>query len=414
MKLLWLCNMVPGAVKKVITGKEGNGLWVDHVLQDLRGQEDLEIRILCPYKREKTGNLDNWCSFRTFRTKAPYKYLPGLEQWFELELAEYRPDVIHSWGVEYAHALAMVNAAEKTGYLDRLAVSIQGLCCYIAGHYCEGIPYGVQRGFTLRDFLRWDNIAMQQKKFRLRGELEKLVLCKAKHIIGRTHWDRGCTALINPDARYHICNETLRDPFYRDSWQYENCRKHHIFAPSCSYPVKGFHHLLEAFAEVVKTYPEATLAVPGKSYLKSGFLRRGSYQKYLADLTRKYGLEEKIEFLGSLDAEGMKENLLKANVFAMPSTIENSPNALGEAMILGVPSVAADVGGVTTLITHKEEGFVYQSTAPYMLAYFIKALFEQEESAATMGLAARSHALATHDPEKNLQDLLNIYDEIRK
>jgi len=412
MKLLWLCNMVPGAVKKELTGKPGNGLWVDHVLQDLRDLEDLEIRILCPYKREKSGNLDAKCSFRTFRTKEPYRYLPELEQQFELELAEYRPDVIHSWGVEYAHSLAMANAAEKTGNLHRMAVSIQGLCCYIERHYCEGIPYGVQHSVTLRDFLRRDNLAQQQKKFRLRGELEKQTLGKVQHIIGRTHWDRGCTQAINPDARYHSCNETLRNPFYEDAWQYEHCRKYHIFAPSCSYPVKGFHHLLEAFAEVLKTYPDATLAVPGKSYLKAGFLRRGSYQKYLADLTRQYGLEEKIEFLGSLDAEGMKENLLKANVFAMPSTIENSPNALGEAMILGVPCVASDVGGVTTLMTHREEGYVYQSTAPYMLAYFIKSLFEQGQAAQTMGLAARSHALSVHDPETNLQNLLRIYDEI--
>ena len=82
MKLLWLCNMMPGAVKEVITGKAGNGLWVDHVLQDLRQQENLEIRIFCPYKKEKSGNLDNWCSFRTFRTKLPYQYLPELEAWF--------------------------------------------------------------------------------------------------------------------------------------------------------------------------------------------------------------------------------------------------------------------------------------------------------------------------------------------
>ena len=82
MKLLWLCNMVPGAVKKAITGKEGNGLWVDHVLQDLRRQEDLEIRIFCPYKKEKAGNLDNWTSYRTFRTKLPHQYLPELEERF--------------------------------------------------------------------------------------------------------------------------------------------------------------------------------------------------------------------------------------------------------------------------------------------------------------------------------------------
>lgn len=412
MKLLWLCNMVPGDVKKAITGKEGNGLWVDHVLQDLRNQEDLELHILCPYKREKTGKLGDNCSYRTFRTRLPHQYQPELEQQFELELAEFRPDVVHSWGVEYAHSLAMANAAEKTGYLERMVVSIQGLCGYIAGHYCEGIPYQVQRSYTFRDFLRKDNIHWQKEKFLLRGKLEQQTLSKVSHIMGRTHWDRACAESCNPEAKYHLCNETLRTPFYQDIWQYQDCRKHRIFAPSCSYPVKGFHYLLHAFAEVVRRYPDATLAVPGKSYLKTDPLRQGSYQRYLAKLTREYGLEDKIEFLGSLDAEGMKKACLEANVFVMPSTIENSPNALGEAMILGVPCVAADVGGVTTLMEHKTEGFIYQSTAPYMLAYFIKTVFSMEEKAADMGLGARDHALMTHDPETNLRDLLNIYREI--
>lgn len=412
MKLLWLCNMVPGAVKKAITGKEGNGLWVDHVLQDLRRQENLQIHILCPYKNIQEGWLDDKCSFRTFRTKLPYEYLPELEERFVVELAEFRPNVIHSWGVEYAHTLAMVNAAERAGYLDKMAVSIQGLCSFIAGHYCEGIPYSVCHSATFRDFIRRDTICLQQKKFRLRGELEKKALEKVGHIIGRTHWDKACTMLIHPEAEYHVCNETLREPFYRDIWQYETCIKHRIFAPSCSYPVKGFHHLLEAFAQIVKVYPDATLTVPGKSYLKAGFLRKNSYQKYLTKLTREYGLEEKIEFLGSLDADGMKKACLEANVFAMPSTIENSPNALGEAMILGVPCVAADVGGVTTLMHHGAEGFVYQSTAPYMLAHFIMEVFAMEADAQAKGLAAREHAGKTHDPEKNLQDLLAIYEEI--
>ena len=414
MKLLWLCNMVPGEVKRAITGKMGNGLWVDHVLQDLRQQEDLEIRIFCPYKKEKEGNLDNWTSYRTFCTKLPHQYLPELEERFCRELKEFKPDVIHSWGVEYAHTLAMVNAAEKTGYLQNMAVSIQGLCSFIASHYCEGIPYGVQRSYTFRDFLRRDNIIQQQKKFLLRGELEKLTLGKVSHIIGRTCWDRACIQACNPDAVYYVCNETLRPVFYQDVWKYDACTKHRIFAPSCSYPVKGFHHLLKAFAHVLTCYPDATLAVTGKSYLTVSPLRRSSYQKYLAKLTRQYELEDRIEFLGSLDGEGMKKACLEANVFAMPSTIENSPNALGEAMILGVPCVAADVGGVTTMMTHDSEGFIYQSTAPYMLAHYIKTVFAMEENAAAMGLTARTHALDTHDPETNLRDLLDIYTEIAK
>lgn len=414
MKLLWLCNMVPGAVKKAMTGKEGNGLWVDHVLQDLRRQEDLTIRIFCPYGQELSGDLDETCSYRTFLTKLPHQYLPELESRFEKELQAFCPDVIHSWGVEYAHTLAMVNAAEKTGYLDRMAVSIQGLCSFIAEHYCEGIPHTVQHSSTFRDLLRRDNIAQQQKKFVLRGDLEKKALCKVGHIIGRTHWDKACTAIINPDARYHVCNETLRDPFYQDVWQYDRCGQHRIFAPSCSYPVKGFHHLLTAFAEVLKTYPDAVLAVPGRSFLDVSPLRQNSYQKYLARLTHQYGLENKIEFLGSLSAEGMKDAYLNANVFVLSSTIENSPNSLGEAMLLGVPCVAADVGGVTTMMKHNEEGFIYQSTAPYMLAHYIETVFDMGADAAALGQAARSHALKTHDPETNLRDLLNIYEKIAK
>ncbi len=414
MKLLWLCNMMPGEVKKAITGKAGNGLWVDHVLTDLRARGDLTIRILCPYKKETAGQMDGRCSYRTFRTKLPHQYLPELEAMFRQELADFRPDVIHSWGVEYAHTLAMVNAAEATGCLRRMAVSIQGLCCYIAGHYCEGIPYAARHASTFRDFLRRDNIAQQQKKFELRGELEQQTLGKVSHVIGRTHWDRGCVAAINPNARYHKCNETLRDPFYCDTWQYDACKKHRIFAHGCYYPVKGFHYLLEAMPEILKHYPDAAIAVPGKNYMKASPLRRSGYQKYLARLTKQYGLQHKIEFLGSLDAEGMKRELLKSQVFVMPSTIENSPNSLGEAMLLAVPSVAADVGGVTSLFRHEAEGFVYQSTASYMLSWFVKSVFAMEGDAAAMGLAAREHALKTHNPQTNLEDLMAIYEEIAR
>lgn len=414
MKLLWLCNMVPGAVKKAMTGKEGNGLWVDHVLQDLRRQENLNIRILCPGPGQASGEVDGSCSYVTFQTKAPYHYLPEVEAQFCQELKSFQPDVIHIWGTEYAHTLAMMNAAEQEGYLDRAVISIQGLCSVYTGHYAEGVPYSVVRSATLRDILRQDNILQQQAKFARRGELEVQALKKTRHVIGRTAWDKACTEQITPQAEYHFCNETLRKPFFEHLWEYNACKKHRIFASSCVYPVKGFHYLLEALAEVIKVYPDATIAVPGRSYLKADVLHQSSYQKYLAKLTRQYGLEDKIEFLGSLSAEGMKDAYLNANVFVLPSTIENSPNSLGEAMLLGMPCVAADVGGVTTMMKHDEEGFVYQSTAPYMLAHYIETVFTMGADAAAMGQAARSHALKTHDPETNLRDLLNIYEEIAK
>lgn len=412
MRLLWLCNSAPGVVKSHITGKDlGAVNWVDHVLEGLRRQ-GLTVRILCPGKGD-SGILDGACSYATFRMGEPWAYSRETEDLFCREIRDFQPDVIHSWGTEYAHTHAMANAAEREGKLDKLVASIQGLCSVCTAHYAEGVPFGVQQGYTLRDLLRRDNIRQQQRKFALRGAQEVAALKKIRHVIGRTDWDRACVRQINPAATYHFCNETLRESFYQDQWSYETCQKHHIFAPSCVYPVKGFHYLLEAVALVAREYPDVTVSVPGQSYLNVALLRRSSYQKYLAKLTREYGLEGKIIFLGKCSDQQMKAAFLNANAFALPSTIENSPNSLGEAMLLAVPSVTADVGGVKNLLTHGEEGFVYQSTAPYMLAHHICQIFAMGGDVAAMGQKARSHALRTHDPEKNLRDLLAIYESIR-
>lgn len=411
MKLLWLCNTAPGVVSSHLTGKERGAVnWVDHVLSDLR-RRGVTIRILCP-GNGGSGALDEHCSYATFPTGLPYAYRPQVEEQFRQELRTYRPDVIHSWGTEYAHTLAMVNAAEQEGVLRHMAASIQGLCSVHTGHYAEGVPAAVQRRYTFRDLVRRDNILSQQKKFALRGELEAEALKKLRHVIGRTDWDRICTRQLSPESAYHFCNETLRENFYEGQWRYEACRKHRIFASSCVYPIKGFHYLLEALAEVVKVYPDATLAVTGESFLEKSPLRRSAYDNYMAGLVKKHHLEGKVEFLGKLSAEGMKQAFLEANVFALPSTIENSPNSLGEAMLLSVPCVASDVGGVTNLLTHRKEGFVYQSTAPYMLAGYLCEVFAMEDRAETLGAAAHAHASQTHNPQVNLDRLLQIYEAL--
>ena len=414
MKLLMLCNNAPGAVRSHISGKPESAVnWVDHVLEGLRSR-DLTVRIL--YRGTAgSGTIDEGCSYASFGEELPYVYRPELEEVFRQELRSFQPDVIHSWGVEYDHALAMVNAAEKEGMLDRTVASIQGLCGFIAEHYADGVPEKIVNRSTFRDAVRKDNIRQQQEKFRLRGKLEAEAVKKLRHVIGRTSWDVQRAKELNPHVNYHFCNETLRQNFYEDQWDYEESRKHSVFASSCSYPVKGFHYLLEAMVQVRETYPDAAVTVTGRSVLGGGWkekLRRGSYEAYLARLIQKYHLEHAVQFLGDLSAQDMKAAFLKANVFVLPSTIENSPNSLGEAMLLGVPCVAADVGGVRDLMVDGTEGRIYEAGDADALARHILELFTREDRAAELGKAAREHALVTHDPEKNLQDLLAIYEKL--
>lgn len=414
MKLLWLCNSAPGVVRSAVTGKQASAVnWVDHVLAGLR-QQGFTIRIL--YRGQGgEGVLDDRCSFASFGEALPYIYHPELEEKFREELRTYQPDVIHSWGVEYDHALAMVNAAEKEGMLPKMVASIQGLCAFLAEHYCDGIPEKVQTRKTFRDMVRKDSIRTQQEKFVLRGKMEEQAVQKLHHVIGRTGWDHAHTTQWNPGVQYHFCNETLREPFYEGKWQYGACQKHRVFASSCSYPIKGFHYLLEAFGEVVKAYPDAVLTVTGRSFFAKDIkarLRRGGYEAHLAKLAKRYGLEGKIEFLGSLSADGMKRAFLDANVFVLSSAMENSPNSLGEAMLLGVPCVAHDVGGVKDLMEDNTEGYICTAGDTKALADKIMALFAMEAEAEGLGRAANRHARTTHDPEKNLWDLINIYERL--
>ena len=410
MKVLWLCNNAPGVVRSALSGKpESQVNWLDHVLQDLLNQ-GITLRIL--YRGSGApGQIDGRCSYAPVPETPAHIYQPRLEESFRQELRDFQPDVIHSWGVEYHHALALVNAAEKEGMLPHMAASIQGLCCRIAPHYSDGLPASALRSRTIRDRVRHDGVLVQQKQYAQRGELEIEALRKLNYVIGRTEWDRKNALEINPKLAYLHCDETLRDVFYTDQWAYSRCRKHRFFASSCAYPVKGFHILLEALTIVRKEYPDAEITVTGRPFTASDFksrMRRSGYEKYLSSLVKRNKLENAVHFLGHLSAQDMKRAYLDANVFVLPSTMENSPNALGEAMLLGLPCVAADVGGVTSLMG-EEEGILCAPVDPESMARGICRVFAMEDHAEVMGMAARNRAIKTHDPAKNLADLMDIY-----
>jgi len=176
--------------------------------------------------------------------------------------------------------------------------------------------------------------------------------------------------------------------------------------------------MLRAMPEILRNYPDAHLYVAGNDLTKTDSLyeklKISSFAKYIKMLISEYGLENKVTFTGPLTEQKMKERFLKSNVFVSPSTIENSPNSLGEAMLLGVPCISSDVGGVKNLLKHEEEGYVYQTDAPYMLAYYVKKTFAMKDEAEVMGVRGKEHAIKTHNREQNLQVLLKIYEDISK
>lgn len=108
---------------------------------------------------------------------------------------------------------------------------------------------------------------------------------------------------------------------------------------------KGQADLLKAFASLEKD--DWTLVICGDGYLR----------KELELLAEKLAIHTKVKFLGTVS--DVNYWLSKASIFAFTSYYEGFPNALAEAMIMGVPVISYDCPtGPSEIIIHGENGFL--------------------------------------------------------
>ena len=412
MKVLWITNVaLPDVSKDLDTQPSPFGGWLTGYLNEIL-KKDIHLVSVFPYGKNVQGNFEN-ITYYGFKAKSEKK---ELLEYFVNIIDKEKPDVIHIFGTEFLHSNLMVKASKKLSMLQNTVVSIQGLVSLCAKHYFAFLPRRVINGFTLKEILKRNNIKNSALKFKKQGVSEVETLKEVKNVIGRTDWDEAAVKQINPNINYHFCNESLRDGFYNKEWSLENCEKHSVFVSQSSYPLKGFHLMLEGFKEIVKKYPDAKLYTTGKNPLTlKGMdkLKQSLYSKYLGKLIKKYKLEDNVEFLGFLSEEKMVERMLKSHVFVSPSSIENSPNSVGEAMILGVPTVSSDVGGVKNMLTHGQEGFIYPADEPYMLEYYVSKIFEDSDLAYKFSKNAKEHAEHTHNRSLNGKTLMEIYNKIQ-
>lgn len=408
MNIIWLTNSMPPVVARTLGIKEHfKEGWLDTPAKWLIGSEH-RITFLFPNRGEDIDGDEKDFSYK------------GIcccdEETFVDIIKKTNPDIVHIWGTEMLHTLAMVNACEKLDLLDKIVINIQGLV-HICGkyHYFADLPQNEIYGGTEKDYKLNTRVFQGRNDFLKRGKEEIITIKKAKNFIGRTDWDYACVKQVNPSANYYFCNEMLREEFYNYSWKLDDCEKFSIFVSQCSYPIKGFHYMLEAMSEVVKRFPKAHIYTTGinpLSFTGENEYNIRSYRKYIKKLMIKYNLEDKITFLGTLQEKEMCQRFLKSHVFVSPSSIENSSNSIGEAMLLGVPVVASYVGGTSNILEDKKEGFLYQHNAPYMLSHYICTLFENDDIAEFFSKEAKKRARMTHSMDINNARMIEIYNEI--
>lgn len=411
MKILWLGSiMLPRIAEAEHCEAAVHNGWLIQLADMVSSRSDTELLYLFPGDRERRGQ----CGALAY-VGLPEKLRRRNEEAYIRQLVtilqEEKPDVMHIWGTEFGHSHPFMQAAVRAGMQARVVVSIQGLLSVYAKDYTAFLPQTVVNSHTLNSLVR-GNIRSGQRCFERGGLREVALLQRAHHVIGRTDWDRAAVWAINPSAEYHHNYETLREPFYSGVWCYEHCEKYSIFCSQSHYPIKGLHLMLQALALVKREYPDVVLYVGGQDVMRMPFWRITPYRRHLRQMIEKLELQENIKFTGFLTAEQMKERYLHSNVFVSASSIENSSNSIGEAMLLGTPVVSSCVGGILSLMEHGKEGLLYPASEVNMLAHHICTLFANPDYASRLSVAARRRAAKTHDGAANAAQLIRIYQEI--
>ena len=447
MRVLWVCNIMLPIVAKHLnkknSNKEGWLTGLSNTILEKQSKNGIELGVAFPVEKELDG-----CSGEVSLGDSKLKYYGFYENTAHAEIYEeeieegirhiiesFNPDIIHCFGTEYAHTLAVCRVFP---HKNKILVSIQGLISVCAEGYMANIPEKVQKWITFRDWIKNDTLVKQQEKFAERGKWEIEVVKSVGNITGRTDFDRFYTSMWNSKANYYPMNETLRHNFYEGKWNENSCEPYHVFLSQGDYPIKGLHYMLLALPQIRERFPKVRVLVAGNSVVKGKSLldriKISAYGKYLKKIIDQNNLNEQIVFLGSLTAEEMKVQYLKSGLYVCCSALENSPNSLGEAMLLGMPCVSADVGGIPSLFVHEKDGILYKGYKTLknkfnndcnvveteeslkdnvnQLAEAVIQIWSNQEKKLEYCNNAREHAIITHDRDENYKRLMEIYAAI--
>lgn len=129
--------------------------------------------------------------------------------------------------------------------------------------------------------------------------------------------------------------------------------------------------------------------------LKLDLVGSGNDMERLQVAARSLGVQELVNFRGSITDEELKGLFSESHVFVMPSKKEGFGIAYLEAMAAGLPCIGANHGGTPEVIQHGESGFLIEYGDSEQLAFYLSTILESGALYASLSKAARRRAANT-------------------
>ena len=201
-----------------------------------------------------------------------------------------------------------------------------------------------------------------------------------------------------PDKRIHSIPNLLELP--TEEWsqqQTPETEEKLIVSVGRLAPEKGHRYLIEAL----------NLLKQQNVGWRCTLLGEGELEAELSTRVAEYGLSEQITFPGF--CEDVFSVLLTADVFVLPSLHESSPNALIEAMGIGMPCIASDVGGIADLLEDGVNGVRVPPKDPTALAAALHRVLTAPDFAMELGRNARTTIQQKFNSAESMQKLEDVY-----
>lgn len=410
MRVLWTVNVLPPQIAQRMGERVGHAIsWVEAMREGLAAYDDITLAVAVGGHCESVQKTELGGT-----TYYIYNKHIGLgKSWKEI-VDDFQPDIIHAYGTEEKHNIPLIRLYKDT---IPIVISLQGIIEQYKRRYLGGLPlHEILINYTVKDLIFRNGIFAGRAAFYRQAKREVWMFRNVRYVEGRSDWDRAMSAEINPELMYYYCPRMIRSAFFNYHWNGEECEKHSIFVHQGNYPIKGMHFMLDAIRILRRKYPDVKLYVSGANILKKqgvkSVLSQNGYAKLISRRIKALNLEDCVVFTGYLNADQLAHKLTEVELCAVPSVIENAPNALAEAMVVGVPCVASDVGGNANMLNYGTSGLLYCHDEPEMLAARIASIFECDELKKQVAENAYQTARSRHNPKELPERLMGIYAQI--
>lgn len=158
--------------------------------------------------------------------------------------------------------------------------------------------------------------------------------------------------------------------------------------------------LLKAFVDISKKFPGVTLLIVGDGYLRQNLERR----------VDELGIKGKVTFTGF--QENVYKFLGKMDIFVLPSRTEGSPLSIFEAMAIGLPVIATNIGGIPEIVINEVTGLLVALENTNELSRAIVKLLSNPDIMKKMGEEGRARVITHFHPNKFISHHESIYKEL--